>query len=141
MTTTTDGERRSASDVARDRAAIRDMAPAFVALLATQGSLVLLDPDGDASAFHVVWSLLPLIPALWLVWAQLRSLRRADEFQRVVQLEAMAIGFAAVILLSLVGGLLDAAHLGDPRQSLQVTFIAGIVVWVGALAVKSARTQ
>jgi len=139
--TTTDENRRSANDVARDRAAIRDMAPALVAMLVAQGSLVLLDPDGDASVFNVVWSLLPLIPAVWLVWAQLRSLRRADEYQRVVQLEAMAIGFAAVILLSLVGGLLDAANLGDPRQSLQVTFIAGILVWVGALAVKSAHPR
>jgi len=25
---------------------------------------------------------------------------------------------------------------GDPAQSLQITFIAGILAWVGALAVK-----
>jgi hypothetical protein len=139
--TATKENRRSTSDVARDRAAMRDMVPALVALFVTQGSLLLRDPDGDASVFNVVWSLLPLIPAVWLVWGQLRSLRRADEFQRVAQLEAMAIGFAAVIFLSLVGGLLDAADLGDPRQSLQATFIVGILVWIGALAIKSARSR
>ena len=81
-----------------------------------------------------MWSFSPLVPALWLMWTQLRSLRRADEYQRVVQLEAMAIGFGAVLLLSFTGGLLDAAGMGNPAQSLQVTFIGGVLVWVGALA-------
>jgi hypothetical protein len=47
-------------------------------------------------------------------------------YQRKVQLEAMASGFGAMAMLALAGGLLDAAGIGDPRQSLQVTFIAGI---------------
>jgi hypothetical protein len=70
------------------------------------------------------------------MWTQLRSVRRADEYQRVILLEAMSIGFAFVLILSLAGGLLDAAGLGDPAQSLQITFIAGVLAWVGALAVK-----
>jgi hypothetical protein len=115
--------------------------PGLVALVVAQGSLQILDPDGGASAWNLVWSLLPLVPALWLMWAQLRSLRRADEYERVVQLEAMAIGFGAVIVLALVGGLLDAAGVGDPRQWLQVTFIVGILTWVAALAVKTRRAR
>jgi hypothetical protein len=138
---TTNKERRSASDVARDKAMLRDIAPGLVALVVTQGSLVILDPDGQDGPWNVVWSLLPLLPALWLVWAQLRGLKRADEYQRVMQLEALAIGFGAVIILALLGGLLDAAGIGDPRQSLQITFIVGIVVWVGALALKSSRAR
>lgn len=82
-------------------------------------------------------SLSPLVPALWLMWTQLRSLRRADEFQRIGQLEAMAIGFGAVLLLSFMGGLLDAAGMENPNLSLQVTFIGGVLVWVGALAIKT----
>ena len=77
------------------------------------------------------------MPALWLVWAQLRSLRRADEYQRIAQLEAMAVGFATMIVLALVGGLLDAAGIGDPRQSLQITFIGGTLAWIAAGAVKA----
>ena len=138
---TTDGERRSSSDVARDKAMVRDIAPGLVALVVTQGSLVILDPDGQASAWNVVWALLPLIPASWLVWAQLRSLRRADEFQRIIQLESLSIGFGVAIMLALLGGLLDAAGIGDPRQSLQVTFIVGVLAWIGALAVKTVRAR
>lgn len=130
-------ERKSLSDVARSHAAVRDMVPGVVTLLIVQGSLVLLDPDGGASGLNLLWSLLPLVPAGWLIWAQLRSLRRADEFQRVVELEAMAIGFASVIVLALAGGLLNGAGIGDPRQSLQVTFILGVLAWIGALAIKT----
>ena len=133
MTKTAD-DRKSASDKARERAALRDAVPAFVTLLVFQGSLILLNPHGDPSGWYLLWSFSPLVPALWLMWTQLRSLRRADEYQRVVQLEAMAIGFGAVLLLSFTGGLLDAAGMGNPAQSLQVTFIGGVLVWVGALA-------
>jgi len=117
------------------------MLPGIVALTVLQGSLIMLDPDGGASAWNLAWSILPLVPALWLAWAQVRSLRRADEFQRIVQLEAMAVGFGTVIVLAMIGGLLDAAGIGSARQSLQVTFIAGTVAWVAALAVKTSRTR
>lgn len=137
----TERERKSTSDAARERAALRDMVPAVVLLIVVQASLVLLDPDGGASTANVVWSLLPMVPALWLVWAQLRSLRRADELQRIVQLEAMSIGFGATLLLALLGGLLDAAGIGDPRQSLQITFIGGMLAWLGALGVAGARAR
>jgi hypothetical protein len=137
----TSGDRRSASDLARDRAMVRDITPGFIALVATQGSLVLVDPDGRSGPWNVVWSLLPLAPALWLVWAQLRSLRRADEYQRTMQLEAMAIGFAAAMMLALLGGLLDAADIGNPSQSLQTTFVVGVVVWIGSFAIKTSRAH
>ena len=130
-------DRKSASDKARDLAALRDAAPAFVTLLVFQGSLILLNPDGKTTGWLLLWSFSPLVPALWLMWTQLRSVRRPDEYQRVLQLQAMAIGFGAVILLSFTGGLLDAAGMGDPSQSLQVTFIGGVLVWVGALAIKT----
>ena len=136
MTKKTGSERRSSSDVARDRALIRDVALPLAALVALQGSLILVNPQGGDSGWYLLWSLSPLVPALWLVWTQLRSLRRADEYQRVILLEAMSIGFAVVLILSLAGGLLDAAGLGDPGQSLQITFVAGVLAWVGALAVK-----
>jgi hypothetical protein len=139
--TETSENRKSLSDQARDRATIRDVVPGLVALVVVQASLVMLDPDAGASGWNLFWSLLPLLPVLWLVWAQLRSLGRADEFQRMMQLEAMAIGFGTVVVLAMTGGLLDAAGIGNPAQSLQITFIGGILAWVGALGVKTVRAR
>jgi hypothetical protein len=135
------GERTSRSDVMRQRAFRNDVVPAMALLVVTQGSLLLLDPDAGASVWNVVWSLLPMVPAGWLVWAQLRSLRRADEYQRLIALQAMAVGFGAVILLALLGGLLDAAGIGSAAQSLQITFIAGVLTWIGALGVLTWRAR
>jgi hypothetical protein len=139
--TTDSSERKSRSDRARDQAARRDILPAVVLLLAVQASLIALDPDGRGSAGNLAWSLLPAIPAIWLVWSQLRGLRRADDRQRMMQLEAMAVGFGAVIFLSFAGGLLDAASIGSARQSLQVTFIVGTLAWVLALVIGARRQR
>jgi hypothetical protein len=136
---TTGGRRKSAREATNERAATRDTLPAIGLMVALQSSLLLLDPDGRASPRNILWSLLPLAPALWLVWTQLRGLRRADEFQRILQLEAMAIGFATMIMVSMTGGLLDGAGIGNTRQSLQATFIAGTLTWVAALVVKLRR--
>ena len=139
--TTDSSERKSRSDRARDQAARRDILPAVVLLLAVQASLIALDPDGRGSAGNLAWSLLPAVPAIWLVWSQLRSLRRADERQRMMQLQAMAVGFGSMIFLSFAGGLLDAAGIGSARQSLQVTFIVGTLAWVLALVIGARRQR
>lgn len=124
-------ERRSASDVARDRAAVRDFLPAVAGVLVLQGSLIVFDPDRPASLGTLAWSLSPIIPVLWIVWAQWRSLRRADDYQRTQELEALALGFAVMIVGTFVGTILDAAELGSARQSLQITQAVGLVAWIG----------
>lgn len=133
--------RQSTSDLERTRATMRDMLPAAAVLLASQLSLELLDPKGGASFWNLLWCLLPLLPSAWLVWAQVRALRRADEYQRIRQLEAMAIGFATAVLLAMTGGLLDAADVGSTRQSLQITFIGSILSWVIATGLKARQPR
>jgi hypothetical protein len=135
--TSSSKERMSASDLARARASVRETWPGLLALLVLQGSLLAADPARPARGWVLAWSLSPIVAAVWLAWAQWRSLRRADELQRMVQLEALAVGFAAMLLLALAGGLLDAAGIGDSPQSLQVTFIAGVLAWTAALAVRT----
>ena len=76
---------------------------------------------------------------MWLGWVQVRTLRRCDEYQRRVHLEAMSVGFAVAMLVAMAGGLLGAADVGSEAQYLQLTFIAGIVSWVAALAIRMRR--
>lgn len=127
---------RSEFEVRQNRAAARDAAPALVALVVSEIVVASVDLDAGSNWWHLVVSLLPLLPAGWLVWVQWRVLRRADEFQRTAHLEALAIGFAVAMVAALTGGLLDAAQVGSNAQWLQITFIAGILAWVATLAVR-----
>ncbi len=74
-------------------------------------------------------------------WVQARVLTRADEYQRVVRLEALAIGFATVMVVCFAAGPLDALGIGNPRQSLQVTTMAGILAWTVAHGLLTRKTR
>ena len=136
-----DERRPSQSDSARSQAAVRDLTPPLALLLITQGSLIALDPKHGPTVWTVIWSLSPIVAMLWLAASQVRILRRSDEFQRVVQLQALAVGFGVTILLAAAGGLLDAARIGSTRQSLQIIFIGCVIAWTMALAIKTSRTR
>lgn len=132
---------RSQRDIARDRAARRDVAPGLVALLLTEGSLVLADPDASASVGNLVWSLSPLVAIGLLVGGQLRILGRCDERERVEQLTAMSVGFGAFAVLLAGAGVLQSADIGDAAQLTQITFIVGILAWVAALGILQRRAS
>lgn len=134
-------ERKSVSEVARERAAIRDLIPGLAVLVVTQGTLIVLDPDTTSSAWHLAWALSPLIGIGLLVWGQVRILRRSDERERLAQLAAMALGFGVFAVSLAVVGVLQGADLGNPIQQTQITFAVGIVAWVVALEVDRRRTS
>ncbi|GGK42076.1 hypothetical protein GCM10010124_38590 [Pilimelia terevasa] len=130
--------RPSRSDVARTRAEWRDGWPAVLLLvvLAVITETGLFGADGDAA---FAWSLAHLVPAGWIVVAQVRGLRRADEYQRRSQLEALAVGFAAVMSALYVIGLLQSADIGNLRQQVQITWIGGVLVWLAVRWLKTHR--
>ncbi len=109
-------ERKSASDVARERAASRDLLPGLVLLLLTEGTLLVADPDAGSSPGHLAWALSPLLAIGLLAWGQVRVLQRADERERLQHLTAMAVGFGVVIVTLAAVGVLQAADLGDPAH-------------------------
>jgi len=110
-------------------------------LALTQGSLIIVDPDANSSAWHRLWSLSPIGAIAILAWGQIRVVRRSDERERLVQLSAMAIAFAVLIVALAIIGVLQGADIGDPRQQTQLTFIAGVCAWVGALAILQRRSS
>ena len=133
----TDAKPSSNSDTRRAQAAWRDVLPAFALLIVTQGSLIWLKPGRPTSALGVGWAMSPLLAVAWMAWSQVRVLRRADEFQRIVQLEAMAIGFGVMSTLLLGVGLLHGAGLGDLAQQTQTALIVGVLAWIAVLAIKT----
>jgi hypothetical protein len=110
---------------------MRDSLPAFALIVAALGIMILVDPEG-LSPGNVIWAALQVAAVLWMGWVQARSLTRADEYQRVVRLEALAIGFGTVMVTLVAAGALEALGIGNPRQSLQVTTGAGVLAWVVA---------
>jgi hypothetical protein len=133
-------ERLSKSDKARARAELLDWLPAVIVMvllsLISEGGL--FGADGSGKLF---WSLLNIVPALWIIRAVIRSLRRADEYQRRGQLEALAIGFGVMMLSIHITGLLQIAEVGDLAQQVQISFIVSLLSWVGTLLFKAQRAK
>src|SRR2546423_11385689 len=69
-----------------------------------------LGSSPDQSATQKAWWIATAaVFTLAIAWALLRAFRRADEYLRKIQLESMAIAFAAVLVALQVATLLDSA--------------------------------
>lgn len=139
--TTTRNERRSTSDIARRRAASRDLVTGLVLLVVSEASLIAMNPDATAGPVPLAWALSPLVGIGLLVRAQVRIVGRSDERERVDALSAMAVGFAVVMTALAVVGVLQAAGIGDARQQVQVTTGLGIASWVVASLLRERRVS
>jgi len=66
-----------------------------------------------AESFEAVaMSITPIFAFFVFVWVVQRALRRADELQRLIQLDALAFAFSTAICVLMGLGLLDIAHDG-----------------------------
>jgi hypothetical protein len=70
----------------------------------------------DSGAWRYAVAVLPVAPLGFALRAFIRHLRRLDELQRRTQLEALAVGFGATIMITITYGFLENA--GLPRLSL-----------------------
>ncbi len=134
-------ERRSVSDIARRRAASRDLLPGLTLLIVSQASLIAVTPDASVGAWHLAWALSPLVGIALLVWAQLRMLGRSDERERLQELSAMSIGFGVLMVALAVVGVLQSAGIGHVRQQVLVTTGLGIAAWVVASLLLKRRSS
>ncbi|WP_462203673.1 hypothetical protein [Frankia sp. CcWB3] len=100
--------------------------------VATLGGIALaLGSDPDQTAAQEAWWLgVSSAFTLAVAWVLLRAFRRADEYQRKIQLESMAIAFAAVLVGLQLAALLDAAGIVQLRQLTQIITIGGVAMWL-----------
>lgn len=108
---------------------------AYVVVLAAV--VVLGDLDGD-SPWRFAWTLLPVLPAAWTVRVVLRHVRRVDEYQRLLLLESLAVGFAVAMLSALTLGFLAFAGL-QPAATAWIVYGAGMLAWAVTGAVTGRR--
>jgi hypothetical protein len=83
--------------------------------------------DGS-SPWRFLWALLPVVPAAWMVRAVLRHVRRVDEYQKLLQLESPAAGFAVAMLAAITPGFLALAGF-RPTGGPWIVYSAGMLGW------------
>jgi hypothetical protein len=131
------GAGKSRAEIERRRAARRDNVPIGVAVAAAVAALAVSDPNDPGDT--VIWAV-PMLALLGLALrGELRDLRRADEYERTLLLESLALGFVVVIVLLFVGALFASGGVGDPRVWLSVSFIGGLLGWSAIKAVRTRR--
>lgn len=122
--------RRAAEDSHTDRAARRAMIIDGVPVFIVGSAALMLGSSADQTdGRQTIWFVITVVFILTVLWALVRSFRRADEYQRKIQLESMAVAFAAVLVSLQIAGLLAAVGVGDLRQSFQLIIIGGILTW------------
>ncbi len=128
------GGARSAGDKARARAYHRDFWPGILGYgIVLTAVLLWGDLDGP-SPWRYVWALLPVIPAGWVVRAVVRHVSRIDDYQRMLLLKGLAVGFAVAMIASLTVGFLGIAGLALPAAGW-IVYGAGMLGWAVAAAV------
>jgi hypothetical protein len=103
------------------------------------GSIELLTHADVARPWRDLIALSPMIPAAAMAWIILRELRRMDELQRRIQLEALGFSFAGTAILTFSYGFLEG--LGYPRLSMFTVWPVLAVLWVVGLVLARRRYQ
>ena len=101
------------------------------------GSIELLTHVDIARPWRDLIALSPMLPAAATAWVVLRELRRMDELQRRIQLEALGFSFAGTAILTFSYGFLEG--LGYPRLSMFMVWPILAVLWGIGLALGQRR--
>jgi len=138
MTSDLDSPRRSAGDRERARAYHREFWPAIAAYLLLVAVAPVLAHVAGVGPWRYVWVVLPVLPTLWIIRAVVRHLRRVDDYQRLLLLQGLAVGFACAMVAALVVGFLD---IGDAavRGGGWIVYVAGMLGWAVTAGVTQRR--
>jgi|SRR5687767_2267482 len=77
----------------------------FLSYVAVRAAVQSPQPFSRSALIAIV--LLPVIPAAFFLFFFIRDMRRKDELERRIQLEALALAYPLILLLLLTLGLLD----------------------------------
>jgi len=100
------------------------------------GSIELLTHVDVARPWRDLVALSPMLPAAAMAWVKLR---RMDELQRRIQLEALGFSFAGTAILTFSYGFLEG--LGYPRLSMFAVWPILAGLWIVGLMLARRRYQ
>jgi hypothetical protein len=101
------------------------------------GSIELLTHAPIAAPWRDLIALSPMLACAAMTWVILRELRRMDELQRRIQLEALGFAFAGTALLTFSYGFLEG--LGYPKLTMFTVWPAMAGLWVVGLVMARRR--
>lgn len=146
MTSDIDASTCSAGDRARAWAYHRDFWPGILAYILVLTAVLLWGHLDGPSPWRFLWAALPVLPALWVVRAVLRHLHRVDEYQRLLTLRGLGVGFSIAMVTAVTGGFLGIAGLEPAPFPLAtgcwIVYGAGMLGWAittGVLNRRAAR--
>lgn len=100
-------------------------------------SIWLLATHVQNDVLRVVVAVLPMLPCIGMCWVVLRALRRLDEMQRQIQLEALGFAFAGTAVISLTYGFLQ--NVGAPDITMFAVWPVMGVLWCLGLVLANRR--
>lgn len=131
MTSDLDSSRISSGDRARVRAYHWDFWPGITGYGVVLTAVLLWGDLDGPSPWRFLWAGLPVIPALWIVRAVVRHVHRVDDYQRLLLVQSLGVGFAIAMIAAVTAGLLGGA--GLPMQSAGwAIYGAGMLGWIVA---------
>jgi len=137
MTNNLDSTTASTGDKQRSRSYHREFWPGIVAYVVLVSLSPALSQASDGSPWRYVWAVLPVLPALWVVRAVVRHIGRIDDYQRLLMLRGLAIGFGLAMVTSLTLGLLEFTGLDLPTG--WIVYGVGMLGWAIAAATGARR--
>jgi len=137
MTNNLDSRTVSAGDRQRSRSYHREFWPGIAAYVVLVSLCPLLTRAADGSPWRYLWAVLPVLPALWVLRAVVRHLRRIDDYQRLLMLRGLGVGFGLAMVASLTLGLLELAGLDLPTG--WIVYGVGMLGWAIAAATAARR--
>ena len=100
-------------------------------------SILILNSAPKEAIWRPVVALLPMLPAVFVIIAVVRELKRIDELQQRIQLEALAIAFMGTAFLTFSYGFLE--NVGFPHISWFAVWPIMAVLWLMGLAISRRR--
>ena len=119
---------------------LKELSLAFAAYgVLLVASIELLQHVAIATPWRDLVALSPMLAAVIMPWVILRELRRMDELQMRIQLEALGFSFAGTAVLTFSYGFLEG--LGYPRLSMFAVWPIMAVLWIVGLLLARRRYE
>lgn len=115
---------------------LRDFLPSMVGYAIVLAVALSLINDEVDRLWEWALVMAPIVPALWGVRAIVRHLRRVDEYQRMIQLEAMAAAFGVSMVAAITIGFVGVAGTATVLAGW-IVYSVGMLSWAVVVALRA----